>query len=740
MTAATVEPAAPLELWGGVECTVNRVRDRWLDQTVRTGHDGRLDDLNRFAALGLRALRYPALWERIAPLSLESPDWGWTDSRLAQMRRVGIRPILGLIHHGSGPGYTSLLDPQFPEMLARFAGMVAERYPWVEDYTPVNEPLTTARFSGLYGLWFPHDRSDRSFARALVHQCVGTAQAMRAIRAVNPSARLVQTEDCGDISGTPAVRAQVEHEGHRRWLTWDLLTGRVRRGHPLFDYLVASGIEPWELKGLCDRPCAPDLLGLNYYLTSDRHLDERLERYPSSSHGDNGQVRYADVEAVRAREEGITGHETHLLAAWARYGIPVAVTEVHLACTREEQARWMLEAWTGAQWARGAGADVRAVTAWALLGAYDWDSLVTRDTGHYEPGAYDVRAVEPRPTFLVPMLQSLAAGTLPSHPILEDPGWWRRSGRVSRSFVAETPAAKGRPVLVVGTPAGLAAEFERNCRSRGIAVEMAHDAERDVADDDRLDALFDRVRPWIVVNLMGCGRIDESERAPYRGRVSTVLGANRLATACQRHGAMLLQFSSDQVFDGEAAGPYCETDGPAPRNVYGRHQVEAEARVRDATPDVLIVRTGPRFGSRRDGNFVARVRETLGAGQRLIAARDTVVSPTYDRDLVSAALDLVIDGERGVWHLANMGAVTWYELACSVATACHLPTNLIEPARAADVWPAAVRPRYSALASIRGNVMRPLHEALEACIADAGHGYQARDDTPAHAEPGLSCR
>ena len=740
MTAAADQPALPLELWGGVECTVNRVRDRWLDQTVRTGHDGRLDDLDRFAGLGLSALRYPALWERIAPLSLESPDWSWTDSRLAHIQKVGIRPILGLIHHGSGPGYTSLLDPRFPELLARFAGMVAERYPWVMDYTPVNEPLTTARFSALYGLWFPHERNDRSFARALMQQCVGIGHAMRAIRAVNPSARLVQTEDCGDISGTPAVRAQVEHEGHRRWLTWDLLTGRVRRGHPLFDYLVASGIEPWELKALCDRPCAPDLLGLNYYLTSDRHLDDRLERYPPSSRGDNGHVRYADVEAVRAREDGITGHEAHLLAAWARYGIPVAVTEAHLACTREEQARWMLEAWTGAQWARGSGADVRAVTAWALLGAYDWNSLVTRDAGHYEPGVYDVRAAEPRPTFLVPMLQSLAAGTLPSHPIFEDPGWWRRSDRVTSSLFTGAPVPKGRPVLVMGPMAGLAAEFERNCRSRGIAVATAHDAELDITDPRRLEALLVRVRPWVVVNLIGFGRIDDSERDPDRGRLLTVSGASRLAAACLRHGATLLEFSSDLVFDGEAARAYCETDAPAPRNVYGRHQVEAEARVLEAMPDALIIRTGPRFGSRADGNFVARVRETLGAGRRLIAARDTVVSPTYDRDLVNAALDLVIDGERGIWHLANVGAVNWFELARSVATACHLPTNLIEAAGAADAWPAAVRPRYSALASIRGNVMRPLNEALEACIVDARHGHQARDAAPAHAAPGLSCR
>ena len=69
------------------------------------------------------------------------------------------------------------------------------RYPGVKRYTPVNEPLTTARFSALYGHWYPHARTDQTFVRALYHQCLATSLAMRAIREINPAAELVQTED-----------------------------------------------------------------------------------------------------------------------------------------------------------------------------------------------------------------------------------------------------------------------------------------------------------------------------------------------------------------------------------------------------------------------------------------------------------------------------------------------------------------------------------------------------------------
>ena len=163
-------PFSPLELWAGVECSVNRVGDRFFDQLERNGHAHRARDLDCFADLGVHALRYPVLWERTAPCGLENADWRWADERLGRLRELRVRAIVGLVHHGSGPRSTSLVDPDFPEQLAAYARAVAERFPWVEDYTPVNEPLTTARFSGLYGFWYPHATDALSFARALMRQ------------------------------------------------------------------------------------------------------------------------------------------------------------------------------------------------------------------------------------------------------------------------------------------------------------------------------------------------------------------------------------------------------------------------------------------------------------------------------------------------------------------------------------------------------------------------------------------
>ena len=221
-----------------MECTVNRVGDTYADQLERSGHAIRSKDLERLAALGVRTIRYPVLWERTAPQALDILDWSWADERMNSLRRLGLMPIVGLVHHGSGPAYTSLLDPEFPEKLAAYAGAVARRYPWASAYTPVNEPLTTARFSCLYGHWYPHERDALPFARALLIQCRATILAMRAIRTVNPTAHLIQTEDLGKTFSTPTLTYQAEFENERRWLTFDLLCGRVTAGSPMWDYFI----------------------------------------------------------------------------------------------------------------------------------------------------------------------------------------------------------------------------------------------------------------------------------------------------------------------------------------------------------------------------------------------------------------------------------------------------------------------------------------------------------------------
>ncbi len=420
-------PRPPLELWGGIEATVNRVGDAYFDQMEWNGHAARIGDLDLIAALGVRALRYPILWERTVPNRVA--DWRWPDERLNRLHVLGIRPIVGLLHHGSGPLHTNLLDPTFPEQLAEYAGAVATRYPWIMDYTPINEPLTTARFSGLYGYWYPHGHDARTFYRILINECRAIVLAMRAIRAVNPGARLIQTEDLGKTFSTGLLQYQADYENERRWLSYDLLCGRIEY-NGAWEHMRHSGVTDAELDWFAENACPPDIVGINYYITSERFLDEDVTIYPDRTHGGNGQDRYADVEAVRVRRKGIAGPDELLYDAWDRYKRPIAITEAHLGGEPEEQLRWLKEVWETAQNLWRIGVDMRAVTVWSLFGAHNWHTLVTRDEGYYEPGVFDVRTAPPQPTILAPMVRSMATGEPYDDPALATPGWWRRPERL----------------------------------------------------------------------------------------------------------------------------------------------------------------------------------------------------------------------------------------------------------------------------------------------------------------------
>lgn len=419
------------ELWGGLECSFNRVNDLYMDQALYCGHYDRVEeDVDSVAALGIKMMRYPLIWERLQPTPDHSIDWAGTVERpLDSLRKHGITPIAGLVHHGSGPLYADILSTSFAPGLADFAGRTARKFPWIAYYTPVNEPLTTARFSGLYGLWFPHRRSDRAFAQALINEMTAVVLSMKEIRKINPEAKLVQTEDLAKVYSTPALQYQADFENHRRWLTWDLLCGKVDTNHPLWEFFVDAGIPETSLMFFIDNPCPPDIIGVDYYATSERYLDESLDRYPPHTHGSNHFGRYADVEAIRVRHDQPSGLKLLMQECWERYGIPIAITEAHINCDFDNQIRWFSEIRHISSLLVRKGIDIRAVTAWALFGAYGWNSLLTREMGDYESGVFDVRSGVPIPTPLADYLLSISKDPDYIHPAESEKGWWHQEDR-----------------------------------------------------------------------------------------------------------------------------------------------------------------------------------------------------------------------------------------------------------------------------------------------------------------------
>jgi dTDP-4-dehydrorhamnose reductase len=434
-----MQQTSRLELWGGMEYTINRVNNEYFDQLSYLGHYNRPEDIDLIISSGIKTIRYPILWEKHQPSNQAPIDWTFTANNLERLRDAGITVIAGLVHHGSGPEYVSFLDDTFEDGLQAYAASVALRFPWIEFYTPVNEPLTTARFCGLYGHWYPHGQSDECFSRVLVSECKAIVKAMIAIRKVNPAAKLVQTEDLAKVYSTPALQYQADFENERRWLSFDLIAGKVMPSHPLWNYLMDAGIEVADLAFLLRHPMKPDIMGLNYYITSERFLDENISVYPEESHGGNAFQQYADVEAIRVDLPAKISREGLIMEAWERYGWTLALTEVHLQCTRDEQMRWLYDMWNTALVLRRKNVPVVAVTVWALFGSFGWNNLLREKGGQYESGAFAIRNNHLEPTALLKLIKALLTDQEVRHPLLEIPGWWHSQERILYGEALQPP-------------------------------------------------------------------------------------------------------------------------------------------------------------------------------------------------------------------------------------------------------------------------------------------------------------
>jgi dTDP-4-dehydrorhamnose reductase len=134
--------------------------------------------------------------------------------------------------------------------------------------------------------------------------------------------------------------------------------------------------------------------------------------------------------------------------------------------------------------------------------------------------------------------------------------------------------------------------------------------------------------------------------------------------------------------------------------------------VLEILPSALVIRTSAYFSPWDPYNFATLALRALASGQPFVAANNTAISPTFVPDLVNASLDLLIDQEHGIWHLANSGEVTWLDFARNTAEAAGLDPKRIEGRPIEELNLPAPRPHYSVLGSERGSLLPGLEDAI----------------------------
>lgn len=304
-------------------------------------------------------------------------------------------------------------------------------------------------------------------------------------------------------------------------------------------------------------------------------------------------------------------------------------------------------------------------------------------------------------------------------------GWWV-PGRGSSASVdgpaIHTLARRSRvPLLITGATGTLGRAMGRLCEVRGLAYRLLRRQEMDIADSAAVRRVVSQLRPWAIVNASGYVRVDDAEEDCDRCWRENVDGPESLAHVAASQRVPLLTFSSDLVFDGNTLRPYVESDPVSPLSVYGRSKAASEEKVLSACPEALVVRTAAFFGPWDAHNFLTQAMRAVAMRQPYKAASDAIISPTYVPDLVSACLDLLIDGERGVWHLTNRMAVSWAEFGQIAATRLGLDANLIEPRPMSELGLRGPRPRYSPLETERCGLMPSLESAIGRFVVQTEH-------------------
>ncbi|MGI8989418.1 MAG: family 1 glycosylhydrolase [Bryobacteraceae bacterium] len=336
------------------------------------------DDLRLTSELGIRVLRYGVPYYKVNT----GPgvyDWSFLDEVLREMQRLGIEPILDLCHFGM-PSWlgNSFQNPDFPTAFAAYARVVAERYPWIRLYTPVNEMYICAKFSAQLGWWNEREKSDRAYLTATRNLAKASRLGMREIMTATPQAVFIQSEaseQTHTVCGCEDNRKRVEWDNQLRFLALDLLYGHQVRAD-VHAWLLDNGMSREEYRWfMSDGLASRCVMGNDYYAGNERILQH------------DGSV---------SQQGEVFGWYLVTRQYYDRYRKPLMHTETNNSGAGDA-VEWLWKQWQNILFMRAKGVPVLGFTWFSLTDQVDWDTQLREPNGTVNPwGLYDLdRKIRP---------------------------------------------------------------------------------------------------------------------------------------------------------------------------------------------------------------------------------------------------------------------------------------------------------------------------------------------------------
>ncbi|HEX6617261.1 MAG TPA: family 1 glycosylhydrolase [Gemmatimonadales bacterium] len=334
-----------------------------VDEMAKCGHYQHWrEDFGLVKQLGIDYLRYgpPYYSTHLGPGRY---DWSFADETFGELKRLGITPIADLCHFGVPDWVGGFQNPDWPTLFAEYARAFAERFPWVEFFTPVNEIFVAATFSAQYGWWNERLTGDRPFVTALKHLCQANVLAMKAIIDVRPDATFIQSEASQYFHAEdPGCERLAGFYNDKRFLSLDLTYG-YPISVTMYEYLLDHGMTRdeyhWFAQHYVKAHC---VMGTDYYVTNEHivHADDTVT--------DSGEI---------------FGYYIITREYFQRYRLPVMHTETNY---REPGAvDWLRKEWANMVRLKEDGVPIVGFTWYSLTDQVDWDTALREDNGRVDP-------------------------------------------------------------------------------------------------------------------------------------------------------------------------------------------------------------------------------------------------------------------------------------------------------------------------------------------------------------------
>jgi dTDP-4-dehydrorhamnose reductase len=285
-------------------------------------------------------------------------------------------------------------------------------------------------------------------------------------------------------------------------------------------------------------------------------------------------------------------------------------------------------------------------------------------------------------------------------------------------------------VAIIGANGQLGSDLCQTYRGWDHAVtELNHDR-LDIASFQPCHDCLEEIRPDLVINTAAMHNVEECEKDPQRAFEVNGIGSRNLALLTNELGFVLVQVSTDYVFDGTKKEPYVETESPMPLNVYGNTKLSGELFVRSIAQRYFIVRVSGLYGlspCRAKGglNFVKLMLKLANERDEVRVVDDEVLTPTFTRDVAEQMEELTKTDKYGLYHMTAQGSCSWYEFAKKIfeLTAAQAKLSVARPGE----FPAKVtRPKYSvlenaALKALGQDCMPHWSDGLERYLREISH-------------------